>query len=411
MEIPTPGKNLRIADYSYTLPEDKIAFHPLPERDASRLLIYRDGVIHEDQYKNIAEYLPEGSLMVFNNTRVVNARIRFQKPTGGVIEVFCLEPATMEMSQAMQVENNISINCFIGGASKWKPDVVLQKKIDVHGKEILLEATLNEKTETHFVVTLAWNEPGVLFASVLQAAGDVPLPPYIKRITGANDTERYQTVYALHEGSVAAPTAGLHFTPGVMASLEQKNIHRSFVTLHVGAGTFQPVKTAFANEHQMHGEWMHIPKSTIETLLTYSEKTIVATGTTTLRSLESIYWLGVQLVSGKQPGDVMSIGQWEVYHSRQDVPLRTALEYLLKHIETTQTESLTAITQLMIVPGYRLRVAGALVTNFHQPQSTLLLLVAAVAGENWRAAYDYALRNDFRFLSYGDGCLFFVNND
>jgi S-adenosylmethionine:tRNA ribosyltransferase-isomerase len=407
MDTPPPDKNLRIADYSYTLPDDKIAFHPLPERDASRLLIYRNGVIHEDQYRNITEYLPEGSLVVFNNTRVVNARIRFQKPTGGAIEVFCLEPAAMEMSQAMQVEHKININCFIGGAAKWKQDVALQKNISINGKGVLLQAILTERMESHFVVTLEWDAPGITFASILQAAGDIPLPPYIKRSTENDDTERCQTVYAQHEGSVAAPTAGLHFTPGVMDSLEQKNIHRSFVTLHVGAGTFQPVKTAFAQEHNMHGEWIHITRSTIETLLAYSGKTITAVGTTSLRTLESIYWLGVQLVSGKQSGDVLSISQWEAYHAEQDVPLHKALEFLLKYMTENQKESLTAVTQLMIVPGYRLRVAGALVTNFHQPQSTLLLLVAAVAGEQWRQVYEYALQNGFRFLSYGDGCLLF----
>lgn len=396
-------QQIRIQDYTYTLPEEKIAFHPLPERDASKLLIYRNGSISEDRYKNIAGHLPEHSIVVFNNTRVVNARIRFQKATGGTIEVFCLEPSGMEMSRAMQAQHTMDIVCFIGGASKWKPGAKLEKTLRINDTSVLLEASIKERTETHFVVTLSWSPPGISFAEILHAAGDVPLPPYIKRTAAGDDEERYQTVYALHEGSVAAPTAGLHFTPHVLAELEQKNIRSLFVTLHVGAGTFQPVKTELAKDHPMHGEWVHIPKSTIETILGNPGKPVTAVGTTSLRTLETLYWCGVKLISGIK--DHTTLGQWEVYHLPQNIPLSASLENVLAWMEETGEEQFTAFTRLMIVPGYRLRVAKALVTNFHQPQSTLLLLVAAVAGKDWKDIYEYALENDFRFLSYGDGCL------
>lgn len=396
-------QQISIHDYTYPLPEEKIAVHPLPERDASKLLIYRTGTISEDRYKNIATHLPGNSIVVFNNTRVVNARIRFRKTTGGTIEVFCLEPSGMEMSRAMQAQHTMDIVCFIGGASKWKAGAKLEKTLTIIDAPVLLEAAIKERTETHFVVTLNWNPPGISFAEILHAAGDVPLPPYIKRTAIGEDEERYQTVYALHEGSVAAPTAGLHFTPHVLAELEQKNIHSLFVTLHVGAGTFQPVKTELANDHPMHGEWVHIPKSTIETILNNPDKPITAIGTTSLRTLETVYWCGVKLLSGLK--DHTILGQWEVYHLPQDVPLNAALENVVTWMQQNGDEQFTAFTRLMIVPGYQLRVANALVTNFHQPQSTLLLLVAAVAGKNWKAIYEYALEHDFRFLSYGDGCL------
>lgn len=396
-------QQIRIQDYTYPLPEEKIAVHPLAERDASKLLIYRDGNISEDRYKNIGDHLPENSIVVFNNTRVVNARIRFQKTTGGTIEVFCLESPGMEMSRAMQAQHAMDIVCFIGGASKWKPGAKLEKTLTINDVTVLLEASIKERTETHFVVTLSWDPPEISFAEILHAAGDVPLPPYIKRTTIGEDEERYQTVYALHEGSVAAPTAGLHFTPHVLSALEQKNIRSLFVTLHVGAGTFQPVKTELANDHPMHGEWVHIPKSTIEAILNNRDKPVTAVGTTSLRTLETAYWCGVKLVC--EIKDHTVLGQWEVYHLPQDVPVSTALEQLLLWMQQNGEEQFTAFTRLMIVPGYTLRVANALVTNFHQPQSTLLLLVAAVAGKNWKDIYDYALEHDFRFLSYGDGCL------
>ncbi len=400
----TPIPVIAIADYTYSLPEEKIALHPLPERDASRLLVFNREQISETIYRNIANYLPEHSIVVFNNTRVVNARIRFQKDSGGVIEVFCLEPAHMEMAQAMQAQNEMNICCFIGGASKWKPGMVLQKNILVNGAPLVLHAAIKERTPAHFVVNLQWNTTAT-FAAVLSAAGDVPLPPYIKRSTGEADTERYQTVYAAHEGSVAAPTAGLHFTPAIMEQLQQKNIRSLFVTLHVGAGTFQPVKTASINEHQMHGEWIHIPIATITALAQNPDAPVTAVGTTSLRTLESLYWCGVQLASGQAGQEYFLLNQWDAYTLPQQISRAEALAQVLEYLNREGLTELAAYTRLLIVPGYRLRMANALVTNFHQPQSTLLLLVAAVAGEQWRTMYNYALENGFRFLSYGDGCL------
>lgn len=400
----SPIPTISIADYTYSLPEDKIALHPLPERDASRLLVFRTGQISEDVYRNIATHLPENSIIVFNNTRVVNARIRFQKPSGGVIEVFCLEPSGREMALAMQVQQEMDICCFIGGASKWKPGMVLSKNIAINGETITLNATIRERTPAHFVVSLQWNTTAS-FAEILQAAGDVPLPPYIKRNTGETDTERYQTVYARHEGSVAAPTAGLHFSPLVLNSLEQKNIQSLLVTLHVGAGTFQPVKTSSINEHQMHGEWIHIPKTTIEALAQNPEMPVTAVGTTSLRTLESLYWCGVQLAADQNNKQGFLLNQWDAYTLPQHFSRTEALQQVLNFLNREGLTELAAYTRLLIVPGYRLRMVSALVTNFHQPQSTLLLLVAAVAGEHWSSIYDYALENDFRFLSYGDGCL------
>jgi S-adenosylmethionine:tRNA ribosyltransferase-isomerase len=403
-------QQINIQDYSYSLPEEKIAFHPLPERDASRLLIYNNNTIREDQYKNLAAYLPENSLIVFNNTRVVNARIRFQKTTGGTIEVFCLEPANIEMSLAMQTEGEMNVVCFIGGVSKWKPGTGLKKQFVIKGISVLLSAFIKERTETHFVVNLQWNTPGITFAEILHYAGEVPLPPYIKRAANELDAERYQTIYAIQEGSVAAPTAGLHFTHRVISALAQKNISSLHVALHVGAGTFQPVKTNFVHEHEMHGEWIHIPKTVIESILNNLEKPVTAVGTTSLRTLESIYWCGVKLLVGETPETAMKIDQWEAYQLPQDVPLAASFMRLLALMNDSGMEELAAFTRLMIVPGYRLRVANGLITNFHQPQSTLLLLVAAVAGKNWKDMYAYALKNNFRFLSYGDGCLI-LNNE
>lgn len=404
-------KDLSIRDFTYTLPEQQIAYYPLPGRDASKLLVYRDGRISEDQYRNIAAHFPPGALLVFNNSKVIEARLLFRKPTGGTIEIFCLEPAKQysDISSAMMQQEKVYWQCLVGGASKWKPGQVLEKKISTPAQEVVLSASYIEKTTGGFLIELSWQPAHLHFAEVLHMAGAIPLPPYIKRDAGAADAERYQTIYARHEGSVAAPTAGLHFTDAVFASLAAKNIHTSFVTLHVGAGTFKPVKAEVMQEHDMHAEYIDVTKQTIENLL--HQETIVAVGTTSLRTLESLYWLGVKQMTEDDEritaGEAMlTLGQWEAYdHPLQDVPAAAALQHLLAWMEARQTDRLLARTQIIIAPGYRLRVAHALVTNFHQPQSTLLLLVAAVAGPEWRKVYDHALAHDFRFLSYGDGCL------
>lgn len=400
-------RDLSISDFTYRLPEDRIAKYPLPERDSSRLLIYKKGIISEDLYKNIGEYIPPESLLVFNNTKVIEARILFQKPTGGVIEIFCLEPHEQygDITQAMAQTGNVLWKCLVGGASKWKHGELLQKKIITATEPLMLSAAYREKRTDHFIIELSWSPPALSFAEMIHLAGAVPLPPYIKRAAEASDAERYQTVYARADGSVAAPTAGLHFTEQVFASLAEKNIQKDFVTLHVGAGTFKPVKSVTMAEHAMHAEYIDIHIDTIENVLTHLDKTIVAVGTTSLRTLESLYWLGLKLLT--QPANPgLEIHQWEPYEYKgAQIPAADALQALLQWLKLKNKKRLLSRTQLMIAPGYQARIAKGLITNFHQPQSTLLLLVAALAGKDWKKIYDYALQHDFRFLSYGDGSL------
>jgi S-adenosylmethionine:tRNA ribosyltransferase-isomerase len=402
----TDPRALRIEDFTYSLPQERIARYPLAERDASKLLIYEDENISEDVYRNIADHIPHGSLLVFNDTKVVEARLLFQKSTGGVIEIFCLEPHTQypDITTAMLQKEKVWWHCLIGGASKWKHGQILEKKISHNAKDVILKARYIEKTGDSFIVELYWNEKSLSFAEVLHLFGAIPLPPYIKREVEKDDEERYQTVYAHHEGSVAAPTAGLHFTENVFEKMKKKNIHKDFVTLHVGAGTFKPVKSEIMQEHEMHAEYFTVTKSLIENLVDHLDKNIVAVGTTSLRTLESLYWLGVKMGSGEWIMD-NGIKQWEVYSSGTVISSKEALNSLLKWMDQKGIESFTSKTQIIIAPGYEFKIAKGLITNFHQPQSTLLLLVAAFIGNNWRNVYDYAMKNDFRFLSYGDGSL------
>lgn len=407
----TNPRYLQIADYTYHLPADKIAAHPLAQRDASRLLVYKDDKISETVYRDIVSELPQDSLIVFNNTRVIEARLLFQKPTGGVIEIFCLEPHEQyaDITTAMLQQGKLWWKCMIGGASKWKHGMELTKKIVHNGDTIILTAAIAERRPDSFIVELNWTPSHLSFAALLHEAGNIPLPPYIKREAQPQDAERYQTVYAEANGSVAAPTAGLHFTEHIIHQLAKKNIQSTYVTLHVGAGTFKPVKTETIGEHDMHAEFMQVGISTIQSLLHHIDKKIIAVGTTSLRTIESLYWLGVKVI--KQPGlesTDIELHQWEAYELNADnISSYHALTALIHWMKKNNADTITAKTQLLIAPGYVLKIANVLVTNFHQPQSTLLLLVAAVAGENWRSIYDYALENDFRFLSYGDGCLIF----
>lgn len=456
----TDPRLLSINDFTYALPDEKIARYPLPVRDASRLLIYKGGSITEDTYRHISTHIPAGSLVVFNNTKVIEARLLFQKPTGGVIEIFCLAPHEQypDITTAMLQTNRVQWQCLVGGASKWKRGQILEKKITNGPLEITLHATYVEKRQDHFIIELSWSPSAMSFAEVLHHMGAIPLPPYIKRAVEASDNERYQTVYAHFDGSVAAPTAGLHFTDDVFNSFSNKNISGTFVTLHVGAGTFKPVKSATMAEHEMHAEFIEVNRTVIEQISNQLGKTIIAAGTTSLRTIESLYWLGVksreqwaggsrqkaggsqqsaggsqqeaigsgqsavgsqQWAGGSQQstigsrqeavGLVMELGQWESYTlAQQDISPKDALQYLLDWMEKNNLEKLIAKTQIIIAPGYRPKIADALITNFHQPQSTLLLLVAALIGDDWRKVYDYALENDFRFLSYGDGSLLWV---
>ena len=408
----TDPKKISILDYTYELPAERIALHPLAARDAAKLLIYKKGIIQQDIYKNIAAHLPAESLLIFNNTKVIKARIRFQKSSGGVIEIFCLEPyeEINEYSTVMNKKASVKWKCMIGGASKWK-DGELEKQLAVGSWQLAIKAKLVEKLSDAYVVELSWMPEELSFAEVLEQCGDVPLPPYIKRNTEKEDTERYQTIYAVDEGSVAAPTAGLHFTDGIFKSFAAKDIKTGFVTLHVGAGTFKPVKAAMMQDHEMHAEWIDVSFEMIEDLIQQLHKPIVAVGTTSLRTLESLYWMGVK--TNLQPAiKQLAIKQWEVYEgplATLNLTAEESLSSLLNWMKENNHQKLFTQSQILIAPGYTFKIANAIITNFHQPQSTLLLLVAAAIGNDWRRIYDYALQKDFRFLSYGDGSLLFID--
>lgn len=396
-------KDLKIEDYTYELPNERIAKYPLAERDASKLLVYKDGAINEDSYRNIAAHIPENCLMVFNRTKVVQARLLFTKDTGGVIEVFCLEPHEQygDVQHAMLQTREVLWKCLVGGASKWKHGMVLEQKHE----DLTLQASIAERNEGSFTIKLSWGDDRS-FAEVLHIAGKIPLPPYLHREVEESDEERYQTIYAKEKGSVAAPTAGLHFTERIMQDLQDKNIATAFVNLHVGAGTFMPVKTETMQDHNMHAEWIHVDADTIQQLIANYEKGIIAVGTTTMRTLESLYWIGAQLVNHTVPDFAgYAVTQWMPYELETDIDTITALRSIVDYLLLKGETSLITRTQILIAPSYQLRVVKGLATNFHQPQSTLLLLVAAIIGNNWKSIYEHAMQNDYRFLSYGDGCL------
>jgi S-adenosylmethionine:tRNA ribosyltransferase-isomerase len=398
-------KNLLIADYTYELPEDRIAHFPKEERDQSRLLIYDQGQISEDIYKNIATQLPAGSLMVFNQTRVVHVRLLFRKPTGGQIEVFCLEPDSRyaDMQTAMTQCGEVYWQCLVGGANKWKDGTILQ--LAIPELNTTLHAAMVTRGEGVFLLRLYWDDASLSFAHILQAAGKVPLPPYMNRDMTLEDKERYQTIFAREEGSVAAPTAGLHFTQHIFDTLAAQQIQSAYITLHVGAGTFKQVKSEQIAGHEMHAEWIEVQQSFIEQLLANGQH-ITAVGTTSARTLESLYWLGLKLHLGQEiDWSGIAVAQWDPYELEARISTADALTQLLNWMRAQNLQKLITRTQILIAPGYQCRVIHALVTNFHQPGSTLLLLIAALVGDDWRKMYAYALENGFRFLSYGDGCL------
>jgi len=408
-----PGQ-LSILDYTYDLPAERIACYPLPERDSSKLLIYRKSDISETIYTHLDDHLPANTLIVFNNTRVVEARLLFTKASGSTIEVFCLEPHEQyaDVTTAMLQKGKVLWKCLVGGAKKWKPGELLTHSFNGPDAMITLTATKLEHRSDHYIVELSWSDTTLSFAELLHFAGSIPLPPYLNRGAEEKDKETYQTIYAKHDGSVAAPTAGLHFTTQLLDKLSAKQIEAAYVTLHVGAGTFKPVKAATMQEHDMHAEFIDVNLATIQQLIDRIDGTIVAAGTTSLRTIETLYWMGVKLgeqLRLKAPGTVtiktISIHQWDAYELPQDVPAAIALQNLVNWMQQYTIERLVTKTQIIIAPGYSLRVAKGLLTNFHQPQSTLLLLVAAITGNDWRRIYDYALDNQFRFLSYGDGSL------
>lgn len=402
-------KYLSIKDYSYFLPEEKIAKYSLIERDASRLLIYNKGKINQDIFKNIDKYIPENSLFIFNDTKVIEARLLFQKPSGGIIEIFCLSPDERypDIAKALSQQEKVLWQCLIGGASKWKHGQTLVKK----NGDIALHAKFIEKKSDNFIIELSWSPSHLSFAEILHLEGAIPLPPYIKRKVEPSDSEHYQTIYAQYEGSVAAPTAGLHFTKNIFQKLKKKNIQHDFITLHVGSGTFKPVKSETLAQHEMHTEYIDVSKTTIQNILSNLDNDIISVGTTSLRTIESIYWLGIKCLESRiNSEESLALGQWEAYESLNgNISPNESLQSLMNWMEKNNLQRLVTKTHLLIAPGYKTKIADALITNFHLPNSTLLLLVAALTGKDWKKIYEYALQNDFRFLSYGDGSLLWIS--
>lgn len=403
-------KKISIQDYHYHLPDERIAKYPLSERDQSRLLLFSPGEkIHHDRFINLYHHLPPGCMLVQNNTRVIFARIYFQKSSGAEIEIFCLKPfIPADYSLIFQSTGICNWECMVGNSRRWKGDT-LHKELIINHEKVLLKARKISKLTAEGIwnIQFSWDNQRVTFAQIIESVGEVPIPPYLNRKAEASDKTSYQTIYSRIDGSVAAPTAGLHFTGKVLESLKEHQIHAAEITLHVGAGTFQPVKSSTVLNHQMHSEEMVITEKVLHDLLDYAGH-LVAVGTTSVRTLESIYWLGVKLMQGYVPqGKHPSVGQWESYDLIQDVSHSAALSSVIEYIRKTRQDQLEITTQLMIIPGYRFRMIKGMITNFHQPKSTLLLLIAAYVGEAWRDIYKYALENDFRFLSYGDASLLF----
>ena len=418
-------EEILIEEYNYPLPDERIAKYPLAERDRSKLLIYRDGKVSEDLFYHVGEYLSADSLLIYNNTRVIQARLEFHKQSedgtqGARIEIFCLEPLLPHDYQlSLGSTSGCTWKCMIGNAKKWKTGLLSLPVQLPSGEEITLSAEKGEQTGNTFAVRFWWNTPAsnlsplasnlnISFAEILDAVGELPIPPYLNRKTEESDKTTYQTVYSRIKGSVAAPTAGLHFTDNVLNGLRQKGIQTAEVTLHVGAGTFQPVKVADANQHTMHTEIIAVPRETIATLMANLGH-IVAVGTTSMRTLESLYFIGEELCAGFRTPDsedtTLSVAQFLPYEQEHRLSTREALQALLDYLDNTQQDTLHAETQIMIKPGYQFRVVDQLITNFHQPKSTLLLLVSAFVGGDWHTIYDYALSHNFRFLSYGDSSI------
>jgi len=403
--------SIQIQEYNYPLPHHRIAQYPLEERDASKLLFF-NGSIQESQFREVGDFLPKGSLLVFNDTKVVQARLIFTKSTGARIEIFCLEPVepTREIQDAFQQGSGVVWKCLIGNRKKWKSGL-LEMPFQFEGKEQMLKAERIEDEREYSYIRLTWSPEQLDFATVLEETGKIPLPPYMDRKAEEDDKIRYQTIYAKNEGSVAAPTAGLHFTNQVMKDLETKNIRTQFVTLHVGAGTFKPVSDDEVGKHIMHTEQILIQKELIKDLMNRTENKVIAVGTTSIRSLESLYWIGVKIMA--QPHlEEYKLGQWEAYELAEqfeDLPSETqALQAILDYLTKHQLQELRSETQILIGPGYEFQIIDGMITNFHQPKSTLLLLISAYLGDQWKEIYQYALEHDFRFLSYGDSCLFLL---
>ena len=401
-------KHIRISEFNYPLPDERIAKFPLPVRDQSKLLLYRHGEVTEDIFTSLPDYLPANSLMIFNNTKVIQARLHFHKETGALIEVFCLEPIqSNDYALNFQQTEHAAWLCMIGNLKKWK-EGALKREITVKGKPLTLTAERGACHGTSHWVDFRWNNPEITFADILEVFGELPIPPYLNRETQESDKETYQTVYSKIKGSVAAPTAGLHFTPRVLDALREKGVALEELTLHVGAGTFKPVKSEEIEGHEMHTEYISVNRSTLEKLVAHEGKAI-AVGTTSVRTLESLYHIGVTLLHNPNATEEdLHVKQWQPYETALETaatPAVDALQAIIAYLDRHHMETLHSSTQIIIAPGYEYRIVKAMVTNFHQPQSTLLLLVSAFLHGDWRKIYDYALAHDFRFLSYGDSSL------
>lgn len=401
-------KHIHIRDFAYDLPEERIAKFPLSVRDESKLLLYRHGEISEEHFYNLPQYIPAGCLMVFNNTKVIQARLHFRKETGALIEVFCLEPAEPhDYALNFQQTGHTAWLCMIGNLKKWK-EGALRREMTVKGHPVTLTATRGICQGTSHRIDFTWDNDEVTFADILEVFGELPIPPYLNRRTEESDLVTYQTVYSKIKGSVAAPTAGLHFTPRVLEALKEKGVDLEELTLHVGAGTFKPVKSEEIAGHEMHTEYISVSRSTLASLVRHGGRAI-AVGTTSVRTLESLYHIGVTLLKNPDATDEeLPVSQWQPYHlssKKLATPPVEALNAVLAYLDRHELEALHTSTQIIIAPGYDYKIVQAMVTNFHQPQSTLLLLVSAFVHGDWRRIYDYALSHGFRFLSYGDSSL------
>lgn len=451
-----PFIKLPIEDFDYHLPDQCIAYTPASNRSDSKLLVWNKEIIAESTYNHIASFIPEKAALYFNNSKVIAARIHFQKANNSTIEIFCLEPSNnyQPISMAMQATQKVEWICLVGGAKKWK-EGYLEKEFELitpsnngkdkiavnnnNGFSIKVRAKKIKSIDGKFLIEFSWDNNTISFSEIIEHIGSIPLPPYIQRATTEEDKDRYQTTYAKQEGSVAAPTAGLHFTTAIFESLAQKKCSTDFISLHVGAGTFMPVKTAHITDHEMHAEVFEITTATLIHLIEIAKQkelnptnytTVIAVGTTTLRTIETLYWLGVKLINNEslQKNKDLHLMQWDAYDanprsdntsnnnynsnndtSRQTITVKEALSTLLSWMQSHEMNQLVTSTQLMIVPGYTFKIANGLVTNFHQPKSTLLLIIAAITGDHWKSIYQHAIENQYRFLSYGDGCFFNIN--
>jgi S-adenosylmethionine:tRNA ribosyltransferase-isomerase len=406
-----PFENISLSEYTYELPEERIAAFPMENREESLLLVYeKGGKIHHNHFRNLADYLEKGDHLVFNNSRVIPARLIFTKNTGSKIEIFCLAPADpVQYDLSLGSKGNCTWECMIGNLKRFTGRN-LTLEIETNGLPIRLNAEKLKQTGNLAEIRFSWHPDTATFAEILSFIGKTPLPPYIKREPEESDRERYQTIYSKKEGSVAAPTAGLHFTDKVFGRLKSKNITVHEVTLHVGAGTFQPIKGDSLQKHTMHAEFIQVSRDFIHTMSELNQP-VVAVGTTSVRTLESLYWMGVKLLQGSTDSEALKLDQWEAYGLKQDVSIQDAFRSLDKWLADQRMNEFFSSTRLMIVPGYRFRMIKTLITNFHQPGSTLLLLVAAFIGSSWKEAYQYALGNGFRFLSYGDSSILFSRQD